>query len=327
MHQAGQALTEAASALQRVAETQPGQRGFRASVVALVLNTVAAAGAGSPAAEFMRRRAAAEVTGLPDGQEKRLLTRLLGAGANDARVGDWLNGYSAALEESRRLDEAWAVIGLASALAPERAGIALRAGRIARLRGDTAEALRLYRLASDLDGGCGTLAHLAAVGEATVNADPEHALSVAIRRSIVAGDAEAAAVGLEERARVRRAAGDRQGAARDLAIAAARYPDAVDRARAAHHLADLFVAADDPGAAREALLFALEIGDSTQRDHALGRLHTVARDMGDQIGMRRWRSFKPPALVSLSTRSGASATRSSVAEVARWRRRLSPSEA
>ncbi len=327
MHQAGQALTEAASALQRVAETQPGQRGFRASVVALVLNTVAAGGAGSLATEFMRRRAAAEVAGLPDGQERRLLTRLLGAGANDARVGDWLNGYAAALEETRRLDEAWAVIGLAAALAPGRAGIALRAGRIARLRGDTEEALKLYRLASDLDGGCGTLALLASVGEATVDANPERALSVAVRRSVLAGDAEAAAVGLEERARVRRAAGDRQGAARDLAIAAARYPDAVDRARAAHQLADLFVAANDPAAAREALLFALEIGDNTQRDHARGRLHTVARDMGDQLGMRRWRSFKPAALVSLSTRSGASAARSSVAGVARWRRRLSPIEA
>jgi hypothetical protein len=251
-----------------------------------------------------------------------MLRRLLGVEFDAARVADWLNDYAAGLEDARLLDEAATVIELARALAPKRAEFALRAARIARLGGDPERALTLYRLTSDLDGGGGAMARLAAVGEATVAADAEQALSVSIRGSVKTGDGEAAAVGLEERARVRRTKGDRNGAARDLAIAAARYPDAVDRARVAHQLADLFIANNDPAAAREALLFALESGDSTQRDHARSRLHTIARDLGDQLAMRRWRSSRPPMLVSLSARIGGPTKESRLTDVVRWRDRL-----
>lgn len=316
------ALTEAVGALRRVAETRPGRRGQRASVVALVLNAVAETASGGLSGEFMRRRAAAEVARLAGGSERAMLRRLLSADFEASRVAEWLSDYSAGLEDARRLDEAAAVIELARALAPDRAEITLRAGRIARLGGDPERALVLYRLASELDGAGGAVARLAAVGEATVAPDPERALAVSIRRSVVTGDCEAAAVGLEERARVRRAKGNRDGAARDLAIAAARYPDAVDRARVAHQLADLFIAAGDPAAAREALLIALESGDSTQRDHARSRLHTIARDLGDQLAMRRWRSSRPPVLVSLSARMGGPVNTSRLADVVRWRERL-----
>lgn len=316
------ALTEAAGALRRVAETRPGRRGRRASVVALVLNSIAETARGGAGAEFMRRRAGIEVERLSSGAERVMLRRLLCVEFDAARVAGWLNDYAAGLEDARRLDEAATVIELARALEPKRAEFALRAGRIARLGGNPERALALYRLASRLDGRGGAIARLAAVGEATVAADAERALAVAIRESIRTGDQEAAAVGLEERARTRRAKGDRDGAARDLAIAAARYPDAVDRARAAHQLADLFIAANDPAAAREALLFALESGDSTQRDHARGRLHTIARDLGDQLAMRRWRSSRPPALVSLSAKVRGPTNESRLTDVIRWRDRL-----
>jgi thioredoxin-like negative regulator of GroEL len=190
------------------------------------------------------------------------------------------------------------------------------------LRGETDRALALYREASELDTLGGSIARLASVGEAVVAEDPERSLGRAIRRAARAGDHDAAAVGLEERARIRRAAGARMAAARDLCAAAARYGDAVDRARVAHQLADLFIAADDPHAAREALLFALNSGDRTQRDHARARLHTVSRDVGDQVGMRRWRSFSRPTMVSLSSRANTPRDRSAEPVLTRWRARI-----
>jgi tetratricopeptide (TPR) repeat protein len=318
-----QAVEAAVGALQRVSETTPGERGRRASVVALVLRTVEDSAAAGESGDFLRRRAGAELDRLPKGAERALLRRILKAALADRGiVAGLLSDLAAGLDESRRLEEAGAVIELAAALAPDRADIALRAGRIARLQGDADSALALYRRASELDGAGGSVARLAAVGEAAITADPERALAMAVREAVVAGDQEAAAVGLEERARVRRARGYRTGAVRDLLMAGVRYADPVDRARTAHQLADLFVAANDPLAAREALLFALRSGDSTQREHAQARLHAVSRDIGDQVGMRRWRSFRRPALVSLSARPNAVTGKSAAAGLARWRARL-----
>jgi hypothetical protein len=157
-----------------------------------------------------------------------------------------------------------------------------------------------------------------------VSGDAVGALGRAIRRALAAGDAEAAAVGLEERAAARRASGDRVGAARDLLLAAARFTDAVDRARVAHALAGVTLAAGDADAAREALQLALACGEAPQRDHARTRLHTLSRDVGDQVGMQRWRSFKRPPLVSLSAYRPAIGARSLAPKLLRLRETLAP---
>lgn len=317
------ALQTAAGALHRISETNPGERGRRASVVALVLQAIERVGEDVESSEFMLRRAEAEIDRVESRVERSYLRRILVKVLEDetAGVSSLLAEYAAALEGARRLAEAEAVLSLARSLEPDRADIALRAARVARLQGDRVRALELYGVARELDGGDGSIARLAAIGEAVAD-ESEAALSRSIRDAIVAGDQEAAGVGLEERARLRRERGNRAGAARDFAVAGARFTDSVDRARVGHLLADLHVASGDPMAAREALLLTLGTGDRSQRDHARARLHTVARDLGDQLGMRRWRSFERPALVSLSARPTGVAAESEAPKLLRWRHRM-----
>lgn len=316
------AVQRAAETLQRISETTDGERRRRAATVALVLRAVDARASGARS-EFLERRAGAEVESIPAAEERAMLARLLlapDAEGEGGRLTDLLVRYAGELERTRRLPEADAVLDLARSVAPDSAEVALLAGRVARMQGDGARAMSLYSAARALDGS-GTLGRLAAVGEAVVSDDAERALARVTRMSVRAGDPESAAVALEERARIRRSAGRREAAARDLCVAAARYPDAVDRARVAHELADLCVAAGDPAGAREALLVALEVGDASQREHATSRLHAVSRDLGDSVGMRRWRSFKRPALVSLSPRPAAGAGTRLAPMLARWRTR------
>jgi tetratricopeptide (TPR) repeat protein len=237
-------------------------------------------------------------------------------------VTELLVDYAWELEVTRRLPEAQAVVSLARSLSPASAMVALHAGRIARKQGQRERALALYGAARALDRDNGGPARLASIGEAVVSVDPLPVLARALREAVRAGDEEAAAVALEERARIRRGGGDRAGAARDLCIAAARYSDPVDRARVAHELADLFAAAGDPLAVREALLLALAVGDGSQRDHAQARLHAVSRDLHDQVGARRWRSFQRPSLVSLSASARAAAGKSAAVRVGRWREQI-----
>ena len=324
------AVQRASRALQEIADSTTGARQERAAAVALVLRGVEASIGGWGEGGFVRRRAAGQVAALPSGAERALLRRLLhlaesrgGAGVQ-GRVADALVDLAAELEVTRRLPEADAVMALARSAAPESAEVALHAGRIARKQGDRPRALELYRAARALDASSGSVGRLAEVGEAVLAESPERALGRVLRSALGAGDAEVAAVAQEERARLRRERGSRRAAARDLCIAAVRYPDAVDRARVAHQLANLCVAGDDPLAAREALLLALAVGDTTQREHARGRLHTVSRDLGDQVGMRRWRSFGRTAMVSLSSRPGAPVTVSAAPVLARWRERVTP---
>lgn len=316
----------AAGALQQISESASGERGRRAAAGALALRAVERALEGGEGLAFLRVRAEAEAEGLPKGAERSLLRRLLSAledaGTDAGRLADALVGYACELERTRRLPEADAAVLLARALSPADPEAALHAGRIARKLGERERALELYRAARDLDGGAGSIARLAAVGEAVVSPEPETRLGRVIRAALRSGDAETAAVGLEERARVRRAAGRRHRAARDLCLAAVRFTDAVDRARVAHELADVAISGGDPLAAREALLVALEWGDAPQKEHAQARLHTLARDMGDQVGARRWRVSRPPSLTSLSLYRGAPAAASAAPRVARWREAL-----
>jgi tetratricopeptide (TPR) repeat protein len=320
----GTALTHAAGALQEIADSTTGARRSRAAVVAMVLRVVEMELLGHAEAGFLRRRAEWEILELPAGAERVHLGRILGLGAElreegSGRLAKALVDYGCELELTRRLPEADAVMTLARTVFADDAEVSLHAGRIARKQGDHARALELYLAARSLDGSGGSVGRLADVGAAVVSADAERALGRALRAALRAGDHEVAGVALEERARVRRARGARRAAGRDLCTAALRYPDSVDRARVAHQLADLFVSADDPLAAREALFLALAVGDGSQREHARGRLHTVSRDLGDQVGMRRWRTFGGPSLVSLSARPGLTVARSSAHLVARWR--------
>ena len=314
-----------AATFRQISETERGERSRRAAAGALVLAAVERARSGE-ADEFGRRRAAREVEALERCAEKSILQRLLmlveGGAAPHARMVKPLVSYACELERTRRLPEADAAVSLAFALDGGNPATALHAARLARKLGERERALALYCAARDLDGAGGAIARLAAVGEAVVSDDPVRSLSRAVRRALRAGDAESAAVGLEERAAARRAAGDRRGAARDLLLAAARYADPVDRARVAHELAGVTLALGDPAAARESLLAALATGDAPQKDHARARLHTLARDLGDQVGMRRWRSFQRPSLVSLSAYRPAPAARSLAPRLARWREAL-----
>jgi tetratricopeptide (TPR) repeat protein len=318
------ALRAAATSLQDISDSASGERRQRAAAVAVVLRAVECALDGRDAEGFLRRRAEREVEGM-QGAERALLTRLLLLadslpGAGEA-LGDALVDLAYELERTRRLAEAEAVLEIARAASPRDAGVALHAGRVARKEGKRDRALGLYRAARDLDDA-GAIARLARVGEAVVSAEPEAGLGAVVHASRADRDAEAMAVALEERSRLRRARGERRGAARDLCRAVVRFTDPVDRARVAHQLADLYVAGDDPRAAREALLLALAVGDASQREHARGRLHAVSRDLGDQVGMRRWRGATRPPLVSLSARPRARAAHSDAQRLARWRERI-----
>lgn len=323
-----QAMLVAAGELQRISEANGGVRGQRAAAVALVLRTLECSAHGCGAVSFVARRARQEVEAMGGAAERGMLLRLLMLegrledAACAAMAVDLLADYAFELESTRRLPEAEAVLGLALVLAPENATIALHAGRVARKQKHADRALELYRRARRLDRESGPIGRLAAIGEAVVSPEPLPLLGAAMRRAVRAGDAEAAAVALEERARVRHAGGDRSGAARDLCVAAVRFNDPVDRARVAHRLADLFSTVGDPLAVREALLLALSVGDASQREHARARLHAISRDLRDQVGARRWRSFAPPALVSLSPTPRLPADRSAAPRIARWREQL-----
>lgn len=280
-------LQTAASTFRQISETERGERARRAAAGALALACVERARDGG-ADEFSLRRARREAEALEKSPEKSILLRLVllaeAHEPNQPRLAAALVSYACELERTRRLPEADAAVTLALALDGSGSATALHAARLARKLGERDRALALYCAARELDGGSGAIARLAEVGEAVVSDEPASALGKVIRRALQAGDGEAAAVGLEERAAARRRAGDRRGAARDLVLAAARFTDAVERARVSHELAGVTLGAGDAAAAREALQLALAWGDAPQQDHARTRLHTLARDLGDQVG-------------------------------------------
>lgn len=320
------AVRRAVGALRKISITTAGARGEGAASAALVLAAVEASlEEQRPPSGFLLRRATAGLTAV-SGPERLMLARMLkltehelGGDSGFGELSALLVEYACELEATRRMPEADAVMALARVVAPGNAELALHAGRIARKQGDAVRALDLYRIARLLEGTESRVGMMASVGEAVTSPNAEAALGRIVRAAMRASDHEVAAVALEERARVRRCRGAKGGAARDLCVAALRFPDPVDRARVAHQLADLFIASGDLAAAGEALLIALSLGDSTQRDHALGRLHTVARDRGDQLGMRRWRSFGRQRLVSLSAVPRGEGRPSAAPRLVRWR--------
>jgi hypothetical protein len=324
------AVRDTAGTFHLIADTATGERRRRADVGALVLRVVESCLGRKAAYGFLSARADVEVAALPRGGERTILRLLLqlaaapAAARTGAALAALLVDYACELEATQRLQEADAALALARTMVPGCAETALHAGRVARRLGDPARAVARYAEARRLDGAGGAIAPFAAIGEAVVSADPEVALGRAIRRAVRACHGEAAAVGLEERARVRRAAGKARGAIRDLCVAALRFTDGVDRGRVAHEIADVAMTAGDMTTAREALLLAVTCGTASQREHARSRLHSMARREGDRIGMRRWRSTAgPPALVSLTPSRVSSVVSAAGPVLARLRDRLS----
>jgi tetratricopeptide (TPR) repeat protein len=300
------AVHDAAGAFHLIAEAATGERRRRADVGALVLHVLECC-SHEAGYRFLAARAGVEVARLAQGGERSILRRLLLLAArpmaerSGSAMATLLVDYAGELESTQRLREAAAALALARTISPGCAEIALHAARLARRLRDPERALALYAEARRLDASGGVIARFASIGEAVVSADPERGLGQAMRAAVRAGHGEAAAVALEERARVRRTAGRQRGAIRDLCVAALRFADPVDRGRVAHELADIAMATGDITTAREALLLALACGAGPQRAHARSRLHTMARSEGDMVGMRRWRSTAgPPALVSLT---------------------------
>lgn len=319
----GRAAAEAADGLERIAEGAAGERARRAWVGALVLRAASVWWTRGEGAPFLLRRAERMVEELPRGAERAVLRRVVeGVEAGDATPGviaHWMVGYAGELERARRWGEAEEAMRVALAASPLDPEVVLHAARIARRRGDREAALMRYALVRALDAPCGRFTRLARIGEAMVGPDPIRELGRAIREAVRAGDGEAAAVGQEERARVRREGGDRAGAMRDLLVALARYTDPVDRARVAHDLADVAMSGSDPLAAREALFLALALGSRAQREHAWSRLHALSRSLGDELGVRRWRARRASGLVSLGARRLTPRERSAAPAIARWR--------
>jgi hypothetical protein len=291
----------------------------RSDILALVLASVRASAEGVEGAAFLVRRTEQEIE-RANPSEQAAIRRLLRP-VCPTMVPDLLVEYSSRLEDANLLADAEAVLVLADRLQPHRADLTLHQARVARRRGESARARSLYEAARRLDGTDGTISRLALIGEALVSSDPKQALSTAIRRAVRCGDSESAAVGLEERARLRRRT-DRPGAARDLAIAAARFQDPTDRGRAALTLADLLSIGGDSAGAGEALKLVLSCGDTSQRQLARSRLYSIAAVHGDSLGMRRWRSPRGAPMVGLSGRPHARTGRSAAPRVARWRTRL-----
>jgi hypothetical protein len=322
------ALQDTAGALQLISDAATGDRRHRAAVGALAMRVVQSALDGDPGYPFLATRAARELDTLPRGAERSILGRLLslaeeGPSRECGGPLSWLLvAYAFELETTQRLPEAELAVVLARAITPDCAEIALHGGRVARKMRRHECALLLYREAQALDTGDGAIARLAAIGEAVVSEDAARGVGRAMRRAVRAGDSEAAAVALEERARLRRAQGWRRGAIRDLCMAVLRFSDPVDRGRAAHELTDIAITLSDVATAREALLVALTCGNGPQQDHALSRLYTLARQQGDQLGMRRWRSFSRPALVSITSSRTTGVPSPAARVLARFREEL-----
>lgn len=259
------------------------------------------------AGTFAARRARDAARRLPDGSERRLLLRILdthlvhGGPPGDRACA--LLGWAGHLEMHGRLTEAATALEIATGQCPDDAGLALHAARIARKAGDQDRARDLYARVRELDDGRGHLGRMASVGCALVARDPVRELGRAIRRAVIAGDSEAAAVAQEARARLRRRNGDVDGAVRDFVVSGARFDDPVDIGRVGHALADLFTAAGDLPAARRALLETERRGHPEQVRRARGRLFSIARESGDDLGIRRWGEAGPPPLVSIAPRT------------------------
>jgi tetratricopeptide (TPR) repeat protein len=274
---------------------------------------------------FLLRRAAVALSGLDGSPARRPLRHAAHAaldGDGEAALGG-LVGYGALLERHGEFAEAEAVY---ASVLPLRTGdpcVALHAARAARKAGHMDAALAFYREAGERAGGNAEMAFMIGIGEALVSPDPEAGLTAIIGRARQARSRDVVAVALEERARLRSAGRRSPAAIRDLVHAAARFRDRQDRVRVLHRLGELLSARGDLPAAREALLAALDITAESHRPHTVQRLRTVARAMGDDVGLRRTRGQGTASLVCLAPAPRArTATRSLLRHLRSLRERL-----
>lgn len=240
---------------------------------------------------FLLRRAQQAVSSLDAGPARRALRRVVDglAGGDDAAAQGGLLAYGGVLERHAVYDVAADVYRQVMESRPGDARVTLHAARAVRRAGRRSEALELYREAGQQSGEDGHLLLLVRIGEALVSETPVDALSDVVRDARRTGDMDALAIAREERSRFRAAAGHSGRAIRDLAAAAGRYTDRIDRVRAAHSMGELLSARGDLAGAREALLAALDLVHDAQRGHTVQRLRTVARAMGDELELRRSR--------------------------------------
>lgn len=304
-----------------------------ASARRLVLAALRSASLGLSSAPFLERRARREIDELRPTSERAVMARLLDLHADGRtprrRTAEALLRWAGLLESRGLADGAGAVLDLARALCPDDAELALHAARLARKSGDASTARDLYGTARRLDGASGRLARMAEVGLALLSPDPEGALGRILRLALENGQREAAAAAQEARAAVRRRKGDLHGALRDYGIAAARFRDPADRGRLGHAAADLLVAAGEPLAARRVLLEVEGLCRPPQARRARARLRELARSLGDDVGLRRWRDASAGDLVSLSpsrrrsrTPTGGKSTGPTAERIDRWIDRL-----
>jgi tetratricopeptide (TPR) repeat protein len=267
---------------------------------------------------FLVRRAASAVTDLEPSTARRALRRavegLVDGEAGALRTG--LTAYGAALEQRGLHERATDVYRTAMRLWPGEAAMTLHAARAARRSGCRDEALLLYRQAGRECGGDTYMMLLVRIGEALVSEQPAEALTAVLRAARQAGNADAVAIAREERARLVPAC----QAVRDLAVAAARYPDRTDRVRVLHRMAELMTAHGDLLGAREVLLAALDQAGPAHRGHSVQRLRTVARVLGDELELRRSRGRgvgDGPVMLAPSRRQAPA--RSAAPRLRRWR--------
>jgi hypothetical protein len=200
--------------------------------------------------------------------------------------------------------------------------MALHAARAARKANRREAALELYRRAADGAQSNTRMQLMVAIGEALVSMEPERKLGAVLRRARAVGDRIAVAIAREERACIRARATRTTAALRDLMSAAVRYTETQDRIRVLHRMGDLLTARGELMAAREALLAAVDLAaGTTQRPHTVQRLRTVARALGDDLGVRRTRGQGSASLVMLApvTRRAATALSPTLPRVQRLR--------
>jgi hypothetical protein len=272
---------------------------------------------------FLVRRASAAVAALEASPMRRALKRVV-EGVNEADetgVTSGLLAYGAVLERYGINDLAAGVYRAVMVARPADAGVTLHTARAARKAGRRDEALTLYRRAAEQAGGSVRMALLVRIGEALVSDDACSGLDAVICDARRAGERDALAIAREERARLRVTARRSAAAVRDLAAAAGRYTDRVDRVRVMQRMAELLSGRGDLLAAREVLLAAREQATGAQRAHTVQRLRTVARAMGDQFELRRSRGQGASSLTTLTpvpTRRVAAAA-SLAPRLRRWR--------
>jgi tetratricopeptide (TPR) repeat protein len=274
-------------------------------------------------ASFVVRRAVAAVAELDPGPVRRALRRAA-EGLVEGEEATLLSGllsYGAVLERHAVHEEAVAVYGAVMAARPEDACATLHTARAARKAGRRDEAMALYRRAADQAGGDPRLLLVVRVGEALVSETAEAALTAVLRDARRGGHGEAVAIAREERARLRVASRRTGAALRDLAAAAVRYTDRIDRVRVLQRMAELLSARGDLLGAREALLAALEQADTAQRAHTVQRLRTIARAMGDELELRRSRGQGATSITTLTPLPSrrVAAAESLAPRIRRWR--------